>query len=153
MNGKFLISVVVILVLVYLLSKPMARASGNAPGTNDEHLKSLPPSARLVFRRFIQSIEHLGYTVKIRDSLRTSEQQASYKQANKKNAAPGTSAHEFGLAIDMDVYANGKLLSKRTPRADWINSGVPRIASEYGIKWGGNFTNYADNNHFYIKKT
>jgi hypothetical protein len=108
----------------------------------------LDASVRNTVRKFLRDIEALGYTPKIRDSIRTYEQQAYYKKLDKRNASAGHSSHEVGIAIDMDIYKNGKVLSKKTPRSFWVASGVPKLASEYGIRWGGNFKGYADNNHF-----
>ncbi len=146
MKKSDIILIALLLLLVYYITKPMQK------GTNEAHINSMDASVRGTLRNFIRDIEALGYTVRIRDSVRTYEQQARYKKLDKRNAAPGHSSHETGQAVDMDILKNGKVLSKRTPRSFWITSGVPKLASQYGIIWGGNYKGYADNNHFDLSK-
>ena len=90
----------------------------------------------------------MGYTPVIRDSTRSYQEQNKYYQQDKRNAPPGHSSHEVGNAIDLDIYKNGKVWSKKTSSAAWRNTGVPKLAAIYKIRWGGNFKGYADNNHF-----
>lgn len=146
MKLKDIAIILVILWLVYQLTKPIERHN------NEAHIQSMDPAIRSTVRDFFKDIEALGYTPKIRDSVRTYEQQAYYKKLDKRNAAPGHSSHETGFAIDLDIYKNGKVLSKRTPRSFWVTSGIPKLAKEYGIIWGGNYKGYADNNHFDFSK-
>lgn len=144
MKVKHFIYIALILLVIYYLSKPLGRSS------NEAYIMKMKPYVRNDVRRFLRDIEALGYEVKIRDSTRTFEEQQYYKKINPKNATPGHSTHEKGIAIDFDIYKNGKVLSKKTNKNIWISSGVPQLAKEYGISWGGNFKNYADNNHFYF---
>lgn len=144
MKGKYLISIAIILLVVYYLSKPMARSS------NEVFIQKMDPSVRNTVRVFLKEIEAMGYEPVIRDSTRTYKEQQYYKKINPKNASAGSSSHEKGIAIDLDVYKNGKVLSKKTLKSVWISSGVPQLAEDYGMNWGGNFKNYADNNHFYF---
>lgn len=142
MKKDDLITIAIILLLVYWLTRPLKRR------TNEAHVQSMAPSVRGTVRAFLRDIEALGYTPKIRDSVRTYQQQAAYKRQDSRNAAPGHSSHETGIAIDMDLYKGGRVFSKRTPRNAWVNTGVPALAKKYGIRWGGNFRGYPDNNHF-----
>ena len=48
----------------------------------------------------------------------------------------------------MDIYKGKTIWSKKTSGAAWRNNGVPQLAKQYKIRWGGNFKGYADNNHF-----
>ena len=130
--------------MVYFLSKALARSG------NETHLAKLRPSVRNEFRKFLNDIINFGYTPVIRDSTRTRKQQAYYKRIDKRNASPGYSTHEKGTGIDLDIYRDGKLLlSKNTPFQYWIISGIPNLAkNKYKMRWGGNFKNYPDNNHF-----
>ena len=140
-KSDFIILGLVIL-LIYFLSKGIGKTG------NEAHLQKLDPSARDIFEGFLNDIKHLGYTPVIRDSTRTFEQQAYYKKQDPRNASPGHSSHEIGTAIDLDIYKNGKVWSKKTSSAAWRNTGIPQLASQYKIRWGGNFKGYADNNHF-----
>lgn len=138
-------NVIFILFLVYFLSRVLNRCTGNC-----EHFRSLKPSARQKFIYFLEDAAKLGYTGIISSSGRTYQEQAYYYNQDKRNAPPGGSSHEVGEAADINFYKNGKLvLTKRTAKTTWTNSGLPQLAKQYGINWGGNFKNYADNNHFY----
>lgn len=143
-----IILIAVILLLIYYITRPLKRSSEH----NEAHINKMSASAQDTIRNFLNDIEALGYTPKIRDSVRTYQQQAYYNKIDKRNAKPGHSSHEIGIAIDLDLYQGGKILSKRTPRSFWIASGVPELAKKYGIRWGGNFKGYADNNHFDLLK-
>lgn len=142
MKKSDIIIIVFILLIVYYLTKPIAN------NHNEAHIKKMDASVQDTIRNFLKDIESLGYNPKIRDSTRTFEQQAYYKRLDKRNASAGHSSHEIGIAIDLDVYKGKTVLSKRTPKSTWIASGIPEIAKKYGIRWGGNFKGYPDNNHF-----
>ncbi len=144
MKIKNIVIIALILWLIYHLIKPLRNDN------NEAHIQRMHPSVRATVRRFLRNIEAMGYVPKIRDSKRTFEQQAQYKKEDSRNASAGHSSHETGKAIDLDIYKNGKILSKKTPKSFWINTGVPQLANDYGIGWGGNFKGYADNNHFYF---
>lgn len=103
------------------------------------------------FANFLTDARKKGYYGNITSSERTYQEQSYYYKKDKRNAPPGNSTHERGEAADIDFYdKNGKLiLTKSTSKFTWLNSGLPKLAKEYGIAWGGNFKNYADNNHFY----
>ena len=143
---KSLGNLIFILFLIYFLSKVLGRCSGNC-----HHLKSLRPSVRKNFTYFLEDAKKLGYYAVISSSERTYEEQEYYYKKDKRNAKPGTSDHEEHKAADIDFYdKNGKLiLTKKTLKTSWLKSGLPQLAKEYGINWGGTFKNYADNNHFY----
>lgn len=143
---KKLLSIALVIVAVIFIAELFGRS-----GANLEHLKYLSYSARKRFTGFLNEIKQLGYTINIRDSIRTYEEQKFYHSKDKRNAPAGTSDHEAGNALDFDLYINGKVLSKKTPKAFWINTGVPALAKKYGISWGGNFKGYPDNNHFYYR--
>lgn len=116
--------------------------------SNEAHIQKMDASVRNTVRKFLRDVEALGYTPKIIDSTRTYAQQAYYKRIDKRNASAGHSSHETGNAFDIKIYKGNKVLTKGTPKSVWVSSGIPEIAKEYGMRWGGNFKGYADNNHF-----
>jgi hypothetical protein len=111
--------------------------------------------------RFINAINESGYIVIIAgaDSVaRTYEQQVRLWNANKHNAVPKTSKHEFGKAIDINVrnIKSGKQVYKKSSLAEWEATGVPQLARTMGFQWGdsrhiGQFGNYIDRVHFQVK--
>lgn len=133
----------IILLVIGILSKIFENQN-----LYSRHLKKLSPAVRIKFSNFLNDIKKLGYTPVIRDSIRSFNEQKRYYQQDKRNAKPGHSAHESGVAIDMDLHKNGKVLSKGTNRTAWILTGVPSLAKQHGIRWGGEFKGYPDNNHF-----
>lgn len=120
---------------------------------NLSKLDSFPSDKKKIFLDFIAKVNEEGYWVNITSAKRSYQEQASLKKENSKNAAPGTSPHEFFKAIDINIVnkISGNTYLKRTSKNTWINSRVPSIAKSFGIKWGGDFSGYADNVHFELK--
>ena len=141
---KKVITIIAIIVLISII----VNAIGRSNDPNWKFLRDLSPSVRRKFILFLEEIKRLGYTPVIRESVRSSKQQNEYHRQDPRNPPAGGSSHEVGLAIDMDIYKNGVVYSKKTPKVLWLKTGVPQLANEYGIRWGGNFKGYADNNHF-----
>lgn len=141
---KRVITIIVIIALVAFI----ARAIGRSNDPNWKFLRDLSPSVRRKFILFLEEIKRLGYTPVIRESVRSAKQQNIYHRQDPRNPPAGGSSHEIGLAIDMDIYKNGVVYSKRTPKDLWLKTGVPQLAKDLGIRWGGNFKGYPDNNHF-----
>jgi hypothetical protein len=143
---RSLVNLIFVLFVIYFLSEIIKRCSGNC-----KHINSLRPSVRKNFTYFLEDAKKHGYYGVITSSERTYQEQEYYYKKDKRNAPPGSSSHELRNAIDVDFYnKNGKLLlTKSTLKNSWSKSGLPQLAKEYGINWGGTFKNYADNNHFY----
>lgn len=143
---KSLVNLIFILFVIYFLSEVLKRCKGNC-----QHIKSLRPSVRKNFAYFLEDAKKQGYYGVITSSERSYQEQEYYYKKDKRNAPPGSSSHELKKAADIDFYdKNGKLLlTKSTSRFTWLKTGLPKLAKEYGLDWGGTFKNYADNNHFY----
>jgi len=113
-------------------------------------LDSLHPKVRADFKQFIEDSEAgLNITLRITQGLRTmDEQQTLYDLGRTKsgsivtNAKPGSSYHNYGLAIDLVVMVDGKL--------DWnydMGKLVP-YAIKQQITWGGSWRKFKDKPHF-----
>ena len=103
-----------------------------------------------IWRNFLTKLESLypGYTLLINTTYRSYERSKQLKNQNQNNAKPGFSGHNYAYAIDMNVIdPNGKTFTK-SDRKSWIESGIPKLAEESGVRWGGNFSNYIDCVHF-----
>lgn len=111
-------------------------------------IQKLNPAVRQKFRSLITAIERLGYKVVLTSGYRDLEKQASLKSDNKSNAKAGFSPHNYGIAIDLNLYKGGKHYKKATPRKEWEATGVPALAESMGFRWGGKFSGYEDNVHF-----
>lgn len=102
------------------------------------------------FVQLINSINSAGYTVIVTSTVRSFSEQVLLYNENHKNAVPGTSKHESGRAIDLNIRdAAGNAFMKSTSKAKWIATGIPALAKSMGFKWGGDsFGSYYDPVHF-----
>lgn len=122
------------------------------PETTVENiLQDINITARLSFERFFEEIEskYKGYTIQINAIGRSIQKSEELQNENSKNASPGKSTHNYNSAVDMNVFLpTGEMLKKKGSRVAWINSGIPDIATKYGLRWGGIFADYEDAVHF-----
>ena len=117
---------------------------------NQEFLVQLNDAVRDKFTEFVAEVETMGFVVAITESYRTFQQSAIFKKQNPLNATPGFSSHNYGTAIDMVLYKDGKMIGKGDQfYKAWVDSGVPKLAKEkYKMRWGGDFAGYKDEVHF-----
>jgi D-alanyl-D-alanine carboxypeptidase len=120
-------------------------------------LDMLHADAKPTFYDFINRANRLAGVSKIQitSSYRTFEHQARLVQElGNMAAAVGTSPHNYGLAVDMVVWHQGRRLGNSSgTKAQWIASGVPALAKSYGMTWGGDFTTHPfDPVHFDLVK-
>jgi hypothetical protein len=117
--------------------------------SNQDHINKLNPAVRNKFIAFLNDIIKMGYAVVITSSYRPTSEQIILKKQNSKNATPGYSMHEYGLALDLNVVKNGKWLNKNSPLKAWIDSGIVALAKDkYNMRWGGDFKGYLDPIHY-----
>lgn len=83
-------------------------------------------------------------------TLRTFEEQDLLYQKGRTrpgekvtNSKPGTSYHQYGLALDFALQVNGKLVWKVTN--DWMT--VVNIFKKHGFTWGGDWKSFKDYPH------
>ena len=113
-------------------------------------INDLNPAVQNKFTNLIQAIQDRGYNVLITSGYRSFKKQSDLHQENKKNAKPGYSLHNYGLAIDLNLQKGVKLWKKNTDRQAWIDTGIPDLAKKLGFRWGGDFKSYYDPIHFDI---
>jgi hypothetical protein len=115
------------------------------------HLSSLMCIVRDRFEQLIEAIEEKGYGVIVTQSYRSKETQARLyndpKYHKSSVAKPGTSRHQFRIAVDINLKKDKKLWKKDTPREEWVSTGIPELAKSLGFRWGGEFSKY-DPIHF-----
>lgn len=109
------------------------------------------------FRGFFDHLfrEYQQYKVEINATFRSLERSFELKYDDdetyydKGNAEPGSSAHNYAAALDMNlVLPSGTRLRKRGDLNLWEVSQIADIASQYGIRWGGYFNGNEDAVHF-----
>jgi len=124
----------------------------NLDGRQKDFIKDLQPQAQGIFAAFFSRIEkETNYRFYPTSGYRDYAKQAQLHLENSSNAPAGSSMHNFGLAIDgngVNKETGVFELKKATDKQLWIDSGIPQIAADLGLTWGGNFSNYYDPIHF-----
>ncbi len=100
---------------------------------------NITPGVQDKFRNFIAELRKRGWRTIITSGNRNFAEQAQLKIQNSSNAAPGLSAHNYGLAFDgnFENVATGQVLKKASTKKEWLDSGIPQLAKSMGLKWGG----------------
>ena len=127
-----------------------------------ENLGSLNKKAAAKFEPFLVAVESAmsakGVTVEVISGLRSwAAQAALYAQGRTKTgrivtkARPGSSWHNYGLAIDLGLFKNGVYLDEKKPaEADKLYAEIGKIAAAHGIEWAGNWKSFTESPHFQI---
>lgn len=127
-----------------------------------ENLGSLNKKALIKFEPFLQEAELAmgaeGVTVEVISGLRSySAQAALYAQGRTKpgpivtKARPGSSWHNFGLAIDLGLFKSGLYLDEKKPAyADKLYATIGEIAAMHGIEWAGIWKSFTETPHFQV---
>lgn len=139
---------------LYLVSMLTRREINQQQNKNE--IEAVALGVHKTFDDFVKAIEkETDWNVHITSGKRSRAEQEKLYNQNKKNAKPGTSKHELGLAIDINLYSTFTLkhVRKSDTKATWEATGVPAIAKRFGLKWGGEFRAYHDPVHFEITKT
>ena len=116
--------------------------------TIDETLELFNPTARTPFRGFFEELarDYKGYTLYVNDVFRTfKESQDIYDTQIKElaegiptfePAPPGTSDHNFGLAIDFNIKTPQNTFLTSLDPSGWRKHAIDKVASNNGIEWG-----------------
>ncbi len=127
-----------------------------------ENLGSLNKKALAKLEPFVtaveQAMEKHGVKVEVISGLRSwAAQAALFAQGRTKpgrivtKARPGSSWHNYGLAIDLGLFSNGVYLDEVDPkRADRLYQEIGTIASKHGIEWAGNWKSFTETPHFQV---
>lgn len=127
-----------------------------------ENLGSLNKKAAAKFEPFIVAVESAmaakGVTVEVISGLRSwAAQAALYAQGRTKpgrivtKARPGSSWHNYGLAIDLGLFKSGVYLDEKKPaEADKLYAEIGKIAAAHGIEWAGTWKTFTESPHFQI---
>lgn len=127
-----------------------------------ENLGSLNKKAAAKFEPFIVAVESAmaakGVTVEVISGLRSwAAQAALYAQGRTKpgrivtKARPGSSWHNYGLAIDLGLFKNGVYLDEKKPaEADKLYAEIGKLAAAHGIEWAGNWKSFTESPHFQV---
>ncbi len=147
-------AIIIILVIIYINRQRVkktiiAGVDYLLSAEQEAYIKNLHPVAQPRFRKFISEVQQqTGYRIIITSGNRSFGEQAFLYAQNKKNARPGFSFHNYGMALDVNAQKGTTWLRKASAKSAWLDSGIIDIAQNNGLRWGGNFSGYADNVHF-----
>lgn len=126
-------------------------------------IETLIPEVKDAFIAFIVNAKELvaqhGLDYKVICGTRTFEQQAELYAKGRTtegpkvtNAKPGSSMHNFGLAIDCGVFKGKVYMDGSTPAdaklADLMHKHASTLCAKHNLRWGGNFKTIYDAPHF-----
>ncbi len=113
-------------------------------------LKKVHPRLAARVTALIESLAAQGMTVEVVQGLRTfAEQDELYKQGRTKpgqvvtKAKGGQSNHNYGLAVDVCPFVNGK--PQWNDNASFVRIGAE--AARQGLEWGGSWKKFIDKPH------
>lgn len=127
-----------------------------------ENLGSLNKKALAKFEPFLVAVElamdKYGVKVEVISGLRSwAAQAALFAQGRTKpgmivtKARPGSSWHNYGLAIDLGLFKNGVYLDESKPvEADKLYAEIGKLAAAHGIEWAGNWKTFKETPHFQV---
>lgn len=127
---------------------------------SEKNIASCHPDAQSRFRAFVADAQALaaaeGLQYKVICGLRSwEEQERLYAQGRTTpgkivtRARPGSSMHNFGLAIDMGVFRGDKYLDEVEPKtADAFHNKAALLADKHNLRWGGHFKTIYDAPHY-----
>lgn len=149
---KTAIIVIIIFVVVTILLTPKIKkfVGEEIDEQNEIIISNLHPSVRDLFRKFLAGIKDLGFKPLLTSGYRSFEKQKKLHAQNPSNAQAGFSPHNYGFAVDLNLISLKKntYIRKADSRAKWILTGVPALAKQLGLRWGGDFQTYHDPVHF-----
>jgi LAS superfamily LD-carboxypeptidase LdcB len=148
---------------------PFAMANIVLNAAQEEYISNLHPQQQWRFRAFIKDCEDEGWSIIPTSGYRdfanqkkqwiagfNNAQKLEYKSSGKitgksKNAIPGKSHHNYGLALDINAIKGTTKLMKGSSEIEWTQSGIPEIAKRHGLSWQYQFKKYKDPVHFFFK--
>jgi len=109
---------------------------------NNTLIKGLHPVFGYKIAKMVKELERDGGNVKLTSGYRSPEKQAQLVASGNTNTQPLNSYHNYGFALDMNIDG----VKMASSKASWLNL-IGGIYEKYGLRWGGNFSDY-DPVHF-----
>jgi hypothetical protein len=117
---------------------------------SERRIQLLHPELQEDVRQFLNQVYiELGIELRVAQGFRSSEQQGELFALGRTkpgktvtDAPPGTSYHEYGLAIDV-VGLSGRAINWNIPYKT-----IAGIAEDFGLQWGGLWIQRKDMPHF-----
>lgn len=114
-------------------------------------IDQLHPKVRADFKAFIEECEEqFNLAIRIISAMRTMEEQEKiYAQGRTApgaivtKAPPGSSYHNWGLAVDIAPLSVSGEVNYNYDQGKWVG-----IASQWNITWGGSWAGFKDLDHW-----
>ena len=121
---------------------------------SENRLKKVHPELATRIRAMIDALAQGGINIEVVQGLRTvAEQDALFAQGRTKpgsvvtNARGGQSNHNYGLAVDVVPFTDGKP-NWNAPNSVWMAIG--QEGGKVGLEWGGNWKKFIDKPHLQL---
>lgn len=125
-----------------------------------ENLAGLNAHARERIEELMEQAQPIldaaGVRLEVISGLRSWQQQAALyakgrTQPGRKvtNAPPGSSWHNYGLAVDFGIFRGSTYLDEAEPRTtDRLYREIAVIARNLGVEWAGDWKTFQETPHF-----
>lgn len=131
----------------------IAMSEGGTDGRSEANIRSLQIVAQPLARRSLRALKAAGLDARIISGTRSyDEQNALFRQGRFGNPGPqvtkargGQSWHNFGLAWDIGLFADGKYVTTDTKyKAAAVHGKVAEL------EWGGDWKTFPDFPHYQV---
>ena len=120
---------------------------------SEKKIATLQPWVQPIARKFIAALRSSGIDARVLSGTRSyDEQNALYAQGRTKpgmrvtNARGGYSNHNFGIAFDIGIFAQGKYLPESP-----LYKQAGAIGKSLGLSWGGDWKTFQDQPHYELR--
>lgn len=115
---------------------------------SEKVIRTLHPRVQPYARCLVVAARGEGIVIVVTSGLRTyAEQDALFAQRPKvTNARGGYSNHNFGIAFDVTIFAEGEPVWE-SPHYKVVG----RLGQQLGLEWGGAWTTFKDEPHFELR--
>lgn len=116
---------------------------------NKEKINELMPIYKRLYENFFADLKLKGYTPLVTSGLRTFAKSQELYLQDSRNAKPGYSLHNYGIACDINIMKPNFIGMLQSDK-DWAP--IVKIAKKNGLDWGGEIIpGYKDRVHFQPK--
>jgi peptidoglycan LD-endopeptidase CwlK len=137
-------------------SKLIAQQYGTFDAASESNIFTLLPLAQIEARKFLIIGKENNQDIRILSGTRTYDEQDLLYQHGRNgdqrpiitNARGGQSNHNFGIAWDIGVFANGTYVENDLPYRSFAAIALPLMKT---IEWGGNWISFKDYPHYQLK--
>lgn len=119
------------------------------------HLAQLDPGFAKMVRKLLVKAKEAGFSLRLVSSFRDCAKQNALYQVGRRGIAGekiitsakcGQSAHNHKLAVDVEVWKDGRKLPRYGEKNLWAQVG--QLGQKIGLEWGGAWKSFYDPVHF-----